>query len=265
MILLWYSITLLISLFISSKIESQYHKNGLMSDKFGYLTGGLFSVCIAIFSFFIYLFGDDLGNILKSEMLLAVASLSSVHFLFMYGLRPLSGNKLILILLHTVSLIVALNFLLHSVEVNNIILCILTITLTVRLGYQINSQAFVIIIIAMCLFDVYAVWMSDIMQKMTSSYPAITPSGLLSLSYSGMKFLGAGDVIFSSLAVVHVRRKLGLRYGFLLCLFLIWSMVSLDAIPWRPFNPATFPCMVLISPLTLLVYIYGKQNIKNLR
>ena len=261
MILIWYAVAVIATLFFAPKLEQAYIKNGLAQDKYGWPSGLVFSIGIACFSIGLYVFGDSINKILVSEYLLSFCSLISMHFLFVYGLRPIASKSKELILIHALSLILALNFLLYNIKINNLILCILSITLTVRLSFQINLPAFLIIMIAMCLFDGYAVWATDIMQKMMSSYPNITPSGLLNLSFSNMRFLGAGDVVFSTLAVAFIRRKYTSRHGFLVAISLICSILILDITTWRPFNPNSFPCMVLITPISLIIILLAKKRI----
>lgn len=253
MILFWYLFTMLGTLMFSDTLEQKYRINSLQENKYGFLAGITFSFFIAIFSLFLYYFGKQLGNLGENDFLYNFLSLCSISFLFSFGLRPLCRKFQHYFLLHSSSILFALVYLLFNIEVNNVLLSVIAVTLTTRLNFQINKKAFIVIMLAMCVFDMYAVWVTDIMQNMTQNYPRITPAGLLGMSFSSMKFLGAGDVIFSSLAVAFVRRNFGASKSLILIWLLIGSMFVLNITTWRPFNPNSFPCMVLISPLALMI------------
>ena len=117
-------------------------------------------------------------------------------------------------------------------------------------------------------FDIYAVWFSDIMANMIDKAPQVVPTGFIIMaSVPYTEFLGAGDVIFAAMGAMVIKHHAGWKWSLAACGLYV---LSLYALHWNVFLRMVpdnwlklfvlFPVMVTICPITIACLFFGSRK-----
>ncbi len=259
MLLGWYIAVLVLVVWVGPHIHKRYKQHNFIPEIWSTLYGILFSLSIAISSLGLYLLGKHFGSAPFSDATQIFLTLISMQLLSLYGINPVIIAVSQRVMIHIVIFIIGISFLIHPATFNNISLCILCLSVSLRLSYRIDKKGAFAIFLFMMIFDVYAVWMSDIMGTMIDKYPQITPSGLMTFALSYTEFLGAGDVLFSAIGVSLIQRKTSTSNAILAIISILVFFIILGQLREIGYFKLHFPCMILISPITLFfLFIYPR-------
>lgn len=148
---------------------------------------------------------------------------------------------------------------------NNLLLMFFSIGVGTLIGHWVSKSFTYFFYTLLLLFDVYAVWFSDIMVTMVGRAPNVVPSGFIILAtVLGQDFLGAGDVIFGVVGVITLRVYCGWRWALgaslLYVVMLTDQFLRLLPLEWLS-RIGLFPVMVTICPVTMLFLWLGSYRV----
>jgi hypothetical protein len=119
------------------------------------------------------------------------------------------------------------------------------------LGRITTRGGFIVAYALLVLFDMYSIWGSDIMSRISTNYPGVFPKFLTIDEFSGFaRGIGAGDVLFEAIACNHIHQHCGLRRA---AFFAIACTVGIVV---GILTPSQTPLLIYVSPIaigTLLV------------
>jgi hypothetical protein len=151
---------------------------------------------------------------------------------------------------------------------NNILLVVFSVGIGCYVGRWASKRFAYLFYLLLALYDGYAVWYSNIMEKMIENAARIDvfPIGFLIMSVSNYG-LGAGDVIFGTMGAMIIKRYAGTAWSLVACLLYYVSM-DVTVLPlvsqvlklMGVTDGLYFPLMVTISPITIACLWLGSRS-----
>lgn len=131
---------------------------------------------------------------------------------------------------------------------NNIILILVMLGISVG-GYYMTVGALGVLCVVFCAFDVYGVWLTNLISDLAGSDSF--PTHFLTLKLSRLE-IGAADIALSALTVVGMYRHRGLVRAVGLACFCVGSALAINIFADRGFQWAMeVPYMVILTPLVI--------------
>lgn len=121
-------------------------------------------------------------------------------------------------------------------------------------GYYATKAWLRVLFTLLCAYDVYAVWLSDTMERLMQRHPATT----LSMMLWGQMEIGTLDVALAALAVVGIQRHRGMARA------VAFSMLCFAAAPATTILAGAYPLFarvpyfVVLAPL-VIVFLSGRK------
>lgn len=134
---------------------------------------------------------------------------------------------------------------------SNLVLIVVAIGLSL-LGRITTRRGFIVAYMLLVVFDIYAVWGSDLMNVIENNYPSSFPKGLEVGGRGWSRGMGAGDVFFSAIASNHIHQHQGIRRA---CLF---AMLCTVGILIGLLSPSKDPLLIFVSPIAITILLAPK-------
>ncbi len=261
----WFALSLFASLIyyqaIKNRLQSLYDKHSeksLLIVTF-FTLGALIGLAIS------HYFGF-LGQSNNQSLLLFLNFCLTSFMVFITLDLLLSSNHAGLrISMAIASMLLAIGLLFEPKSFNNIVLFIGSLGICSLLGYTLRKKLLLILIYsAIAIFDVFAVWYSNLMSTIFDYSANIVPIGFLEfMALPNTGSIGAGDVWLSIIGVIAINNLVNLKRAYITGIVYWISLLIISNLHAGYFASSNiFPCMILISPITISAVLIPQIKFK---
>ncbi|HXV27239.1 MAG TPA: hypothetical protein VD862_04435 [Candidatus Paceibacterota bacterium] len=130
-------------------------------------------------------------------------------------------------------------------EVGNTVLLLVALGFSL-LGRTATQKGFIVAYILLMLFDGFAVWGSDLMNRIALHYPEAFPKFLRMAGYGGLATgIGAGDVLFAAIACNHIHQHRGFRRA------VFFAVACTVGVLVGILMPGQTPLLIFVTPVAI--------------
>lgn len=125
------------------------------------------------------------------------------------------------------------------------------------LGRITTKRGFIVAYVLLVMFDMYSIWGSDVMSRISTHYPGVFPK-FLEVAGFGVwaRGIGAGDVIFTAIACNHIHQHQGTVRAW------VFAFLCTIGILIGILVPSQTPLLIFVSPIAILVLLFPKGLVR---
>lgn len=129
-------------------------------------------------------------------------------------------------------------------ELSNFVLVMIAVGFSL-IGRTATKRGFIVAYVILVLFDIFAVWGSDLMNQIVRNYPGPFPT-FLEIGGAGLSNgIGVGDVLFAAIACNHIHQHRGVRRAvFFAAVCTLGILIGLLMI-------SQMPLLLFVSPVAI--------------